>query len=95
MAEAEGLKLLFEGVMALGVIGGAALTLLKLGAIGNQIESHGEKIDKIETTLEAVAEQKAEIRAIRQSAIDKAARDDETFKRVFQLIDRIQERKAS
>ena len=94
MTDSDTLKTVFEGIMALGVVGGAVLTLLKLGAIGNQITNHGEKIDKIETTLETVAEQKAEIRAIRQMAIDSTARTDETFKRVFTLIDRLHERKV-
>lgn len=88
MADVEVVRLIFES----GVLGSLVVALLKLGGIGNQIQTHGEKIDKIETTLETMAEQKAELRAIQRSVNDLVARTDATFNRVFQQLDRINER---
>lgn len=87
MADSEMIKIVFEGVMALGVVGGAVLTLLKLGSIGNQIETHGKAIEKMADVIVMQAMQKEELRGLRERQTQDTARTDETFKRVFALID--------
>lgn len=92
MGDAEVWKLLFDGIIAAGVIGGLIVTLLKLGAIGNQIETHGKAIEKMADVIVMQATQKTELAGLRERQTQDAARTDETFRRVFALID---QRKAS
>lgn len=94
MADSETLKLVFEGVVAFGVIASGAATLLKLGAIGNQIKTHGESIVDLKKTAERqadtlamVAVQKAELGALREMVINLTNRTDVTFGRVFNRLD--------
>lgn len=92
MSDAEIVRTVFEGLVALGVLGSLVVALLKLGGIGKEIETHGVQISKIETTLETMAEQRAELRSIQRTLNDLIARTDATFGRVFQSLDRINER---
>lgn len=93
MPEAEVVRITFEGIVALGVLGSLVVALLKLGAIGNQIKTHGSQITKIEAAMETMAEQRVELRGLQRQLNDLIARTDETFKRVFQRLDRDLERK--
>ncbi|HEX8838257.1 MAG TPA: hypothetical protein VF748_15045 [Candidatus Acidoferrum sp.] len=92
----EGLRLILEVVAAGGVVGSGIVTLLKLGAIGNQIMTHGtvlktqgEAIDKIEETMATLAVQREEIRSIREVMSLNTKRTDETFSRVFTRLDNL------
>lgn len=94
MADTESLKLLFEGVVAFGVLASGAATLIKLGAIGNQIKTHGESITDLKETakrqadtLAMVAVQKSELAAVREIVAALTKRTDETFGRVFNRLD--------
>lgn len=93
--DSESLKLIFEGIVAVGVLGGGMIMLLKLGSIGNQIENHGVAIEKIEETLATMASQKVELQGLRERQQQDTQRTDESFRRVFQILDRLHDRKAS
>lgn len=100
MADADTLKLVFEGIVAAGVIASGAATLLKLGAIGNQIKTHGESISDLKDTakrqaetLSLVAVQKSELSSLREMMLTQTRRTDETFGRIFNRLDRLPEQK--
>lgn len=100
MPDSDILKLIFEGIVALGVLISGAATLLKLGAIGNQISNHGTQIQDLQDTakrqadtLAMVAVQKAELGALREMVISLTNRTDVTFGRVFSRLDRSAEGK--
>lgn len=92
MSDSEIVRIILEGIVAAGVIGGLVLALLKLGGIGNQIEIHGKAIEKMADVIVVQATQKLEIAQLRQRQQDDAARTDASFGRVFAQLDRIQER---
>lgn len=92
MGDAEALRVVFEGIVALGVLGGLAMTLVRLGAIGNTIKTHGEAIEKMADVLVVQATQRMEIQSLRERQTQDEARADETNRRIFQAIDRMNER---
>lgn len=92
MADSELVRIIFEGIVALGVVGGLAMTLIRLGALGNKIETHGAAIEKMADVMVVQATQKLEIAQLRQRQQDDSARTDASFLRVFQQLDRQNER---
>lgn len=87
MPDSELLRIIFEGIVAAGVLGGLAVTLIRLGALGNQIETHGRAIEKMADVMVVQATQKQELAGLRERQTQDAARTDETFRRVFALLD--------
>lgn len=68
--------------------------MIKLGAIGNQIATHGKSIERLDKTaerqaetLQMVAVQKSELAALRDNVLALTKRTDETFGRVFNRLD--------
>lgn len=97
MAIPDEVRLLVEGA---GIIGSAAVILYKLGRLGERFDGHattlkaqGMAIDKIEEAMSTLAVQKDQIASIREMQALNTKRTDETFGRVFQLLDRIQEKR--
>lgn len=89
MAVDDTIRLVFEGIVAAGVVGSAMSTFLKLGRLGERIEIHGKAIEKMADVLTVQALQKAEIAAIRERQIQDSKRTDETFSRIFNRLDRV------
>lgn len=88
-------RLFIEGI---GILGSAAVILTKLGRLGERFENHGVKLEKleeamekIENTLEIVAVQKDQIQSLRDQQGMNVKRTDETFTRVFAILDRLQD----
>lgn len=80
-----------------GLGSSAGVILMKLGRMGERFDQHSAQldkaavaIDKIESTLETVAVQKDQIQSIRDQMALNTRRTDETFGRVFQILDRLQ-----
>lgn len=78
----------------LGVVATGGTILLKLGRMGERFDAHSERldkvtmaIDKIEDALQTVAVQKDQIQSIRETQLQNAKRTDETFTRVFNILD--------
>lgn len=89
-------RLIIEGT---GILGSAALIMTRLGRLGERFDNHGSKLeklenamDKMEETLQVVAVQKDQIQSIREAQTLSIKRTDETFTRVFALLDRMQVR---
>jgi hypothetical protein len=83
------------GVEIVGLVATGGTILFKLGRLGERFEGHATKldkvegqIDKIEETLQTVAVQKEAIQSIRDAQMQDRTRTDETFRRVFSLLDR-------
>ena len=76
------------GIELFGLFSMGGTILLKLGRMGERFEQHSKKIDKMEATLEIVAVQKDQIQSIREAIASNTNRTDETFKRVFTILDR-------
>lgn len=87
MPDSELLRIIFEGVVAAGVLAGLGMTLIRLGAIYNTVETHGKAIEKMADVMVVQATQKLEIAQLRQRQSDDAARTDESFRRVFAMFD--------
>lgn len=90
------IRLLLEGT---GILGSASLILTKLGRLGERFDNHGTKLeklenamDKMEETLQVVAVQKDQIQSIREAQTQSIKRTDETFTRVFALLDQMRAR---
>ena len=71
--------------------------MMRLGRLGERFDNHGEKLekleialDKMEETLSIVAAQKEAIQSIREQIKQNVDRTDETFRRIFSLLDRHQ-----
>lgn len=89
-------RLVIEGI---GILGSAALIMTKLGRLGERFDNHGDKlvklesaVEKMEETLQVVAVQKDQIQSIREAQQLNTKRTDETFTRVFAIMDRMQQR---
>ena len=82
------------GIELIGLAGSAGIILMKLGRLGERFDTHGKQlekaqtaIDKIETALEIVAVQKDQIQSIRETIALNTKRTDETFTRIFGILD--------
>lgn len=87
------------GIEILGVLGTGGTILFKLGRLGERFKGHETKleqvednVDKIKDALTVVAVQKEAIQSIRDSVAANTKRTDESFNRVFTVLDRLQER---
>lgn len=81
----------------IGLGSSAGVILMKLGRMGERFDQHSAQldkaamaIDKIESALETVAVQKDQIQSIRDQMSMNTKRTDETFSRIFQILDRMQ-----
>jgi hypothetical protein len=90
------IRLMIEGV---GILGSAALIMTRLGRLGERFDNHGVKLEKLEgamdkmgETLQVVAVQKDQIQSIREAQGMNTKRTDETFTRIFAILDRHQQR---
>jgi hypothetical protein len=103
MAIPDEVRLLIEGA---GILGSAAMILVRLGRLGERFDHHSadlkdarddlkdtkEDINKIKDALAIVAVQKDQIQSIREAQTANTKRTDETFTRVFAILDRMQQR---
>lgn len=71
--------------------------MMRLGRLGERFDNHGDKLEKLETaldkmeeTLSIVAVQKEAIQSIREQQMQSIKRTDETFSRIFAVLDRMQ-----
>jgi len=73
-----------------GIVWNAASTVAGFKNHGEELAAMRKDVDKIEETLSTVAVQKEAIQGIREAQIQNTKRTDETFNRVFALLDRLQ-----
>lgn len=80
----------------MGILGTGGAILFKLGRLGERFDGHAVKfekvegkIDKIEDALAVVAVQKEAIQSLREVQAVNTKRTDETFSRVFAVLDRL------
>lgn len=72
--------------------------MFRLGRMGERFDAHATKMDKVETAIDKIQEamatvavQKNQIQTIADQVAQNTKRTDETFARVFTLLDRLQD----
>jgi len=95
MGATEDIKLWFEAggfvIVVGGIVWNAATTIAGFKNHGEELTRMRKDVDKIEEALSVVATQKEQIQALRDSQIQNTKRTDDTFTRVFNVLDRLQE----
>ena len=81
------------GVVLAGMVWNAATMVAGFKNHGTELENMRKDVDKIEEALSVVATQKEQIQALRDAQIQNTRRTDDTFTRVFSLLDKLQDAK--
>ena len=77
-------------IVIAGIVWNAATMVAGFKNHGKELVDMRKDVDKIEETLTIVAVQKDQIQSIRETQITNMKRTDETFTRVFAILDRLQ-----
>jgi len=89
------LRLLTEvggfAIVIAGIVWNAATMVAGFKNHAEELKDMHEDMDKLKEALSIVAVQKDQIQGLRESQIQNTKRNDETFTRVFAILDRLQD----